>query len=341
VEADTRLGGGVKGTAPYMGMMVSEPALFMTCDKSTSYARYITGRIYASDNRGNIFAAFLEEADPSGGVRHLDPGRWTIRTVATLQDSLSSALSGGGNYAAPHGLVLKNERGSIWIAGGTANVAAKKRDAQDPGVVSNDLQMIFAFKTDDARRAPLTRGDLQELEKSPQKYDSFMTGEGKGWYIKLDRIRGFDEYVSAKPMLVGNTLLVSTFTTTKFDIDGATDICKASKRSVSGYSRIYALDIRDGSANLWVSPDPGRQAKYIQMDGVRITGFTKVTYNGGTSVLASFDNLNDGKLPGIAQEKAKYIEGFDALRIALPGNASKINLPPGSGVILYWRRHHI
>jgi hypothetical protein len=163
-----------------------------------------------------------------------------------------------------------------------------------------------------------------------------MSPGGKGWYIKLDRVGNFDEYVSAKPILVGDPLLVSTFTTTKIDSTNITDICKVSAKSISGYSRIYALNLRDGSAALWAGQSPSRNMKYVQLENLRITGLTKTNNNGGTSVLASFESLNDGKLPDIGQKNARYISVMNAIEIKVPGG-SKINVTSGDSVIYYWR----
>ena len=336
LESGFRVGSGVEGVSPYMGMMVSAPALLQTDDKASGYALYTAGRIYAADNRGNIFAVYMEKTGANGNIEHLDPSGWKMRTVATLQDSLPAGNRGDKNYAFPHGMALSKDGPYVWIAGGTSNMTAKKTNVNDPGVISNNTQMIFAFKSSDGQTAPLVRNDIQELPKSSLNGSAAMSPGGKGWYIKLDRINNFDEYVSAKPILVGDTLLVSTFTTTKIDSTNITDICKVSARSISGYSRIYALNLRDGSAALWAGQSPDRKMKYVQLENLRITGLTKTNNNGGTSVLASFESLNDGKLPDIGQKNARYISVMNAIEIKVPGG-SKINVTSGDSVIYYWR----
>jgi type IV pilus assembly protein PilY1 len=337
VEYDSRIGGGVKGVAPYMGMMVAEPALLQTNDRRTGYAPYVAGRIYAADNRGNIFAVYIEQMGKDGYIEHLVPSEWKIRTVATLQESVSSGRRSGNSYAFPYGVVLAKDNNHVWIAGGTSNIIAKKGDAGTSNVVSNNMQTIFAFKSSDGDAAPLAMRDIQELPKSSLGSDAAMTHGGKGWYIKLDRVGGFDEYVSAKPMLIGKTLLVPTFTTTKTDSKKVTDICKASAKSVSGYSRIYALNLRDGSANLWEGRSPNMKMKYVQLEDLRITGLTKVNHGGNTSVLASFESMNDGKLPDIGQENAKYVKTMEAIEIKMPPDSSNASVTSGDSVIYYWK----
>jgi Tfp pilus tip-associated adhesin PilY1 len=336
LEKSFRVGGGVKGTAPYMGMMVSEPALLQTYDKKIGYTLYTAGRIYAADNRGNIFAVYMEETGANGQVEHLDPHAWKIKTVATLQDNLPSGRLSGRNRAFPHGAALDKDGPYVWIAGGTSNIISKKRNINDQGILSNDMQMIFAFKSSDRDTAPLARSDLQELAKSSPDGDAVMSPDGKGWYIKLDRVHGFDEYVSAKPLLINGTLLVPTFTTTKADTANITDICQASERSVSGYSRIYALNMRDGAAALWIGRSPDKKIKYIQLEDVRIIGLTRMNNSGGVSALASLDSLNGGRLPDIGQENAQYIKAMEAIEIKMP-LIIKMNVTSGDSVIYYWR----
>jgi hypothetical protein len=165
-----------------------------------------------------------------------------------------------------------------------------------------------------------------------------MSSGRDGWYIKLDRIRGFDEYVSAKPMLIGDMLLVPTFTTTKFDLAGAADICKATTKMLTGYSRIYALNLKDGAASFWVSQDSRKKTKYIQLDGLKITGMTKVDNNGKTSVLASFDDLDEGKRKDTGQKAVSFVDGFNAISIAMPPASAPINVSSGDTVIYYWSK---
>jgi hypothetical protein len=337
LENSSKFGSGVRGASPHMGMIISEPTLFRTLDKASSYAQYITGKAYAADNRGNIFAVFFEEPMADSQVNRLSPDKWKIRMVATLQSSLASVASSVSNYAVPYGVALEKDEDSIWVAGGTSDVTTRKENANDPGVLSNDLQMIFAFKTSDGQNTPLSRNDLQSLGKLP---GSVMTRDGNGWYIPLDKPGlNFAEYVSTKPLLVNGTLFVSTFTTTKFDLTGVDDLCAASNRRVDGYSRIYALSARDGSANLWNSNDTYKK-KYIQIDGVRITGLTSVNGirndDGSSTILASFDGMEGGVLPKLDQKNANYVNGFSAIEIkTLPGK-TRTDLSPGQSTIIYW-----
>jgi hypothetical protein len=72
------------------------------------------------------------------------------------------------------------------------------------------------------------------------------------------------------------------------------------------------------------------------MEDLRITGLTKVNNNGSISVLASFENLNEGKLPDIGQKNAKYVEAMEAIEIKVPGG-SKMNVVSGDSAVYYWK----
>jgi hypothetical protein len=143
-------------------------------------------------------------------------------------------------------------------------------------------------------------------------------------------------------MLVNKTLFVPTFTATKVKISNLYDICTASSKSVDGYTRIYALDIRDGSANLWNSKNGGK-SKYIEMDGIKITGLSKAQghqrKDGKETLLAAFELLKDdhNKLSAIQDSRARYIEGINAIEISANGPSnSEIKIMPGEDMIIYW-----
>jgi hypothetical protein len=323
-----------------MGMMVSEPELCVAYGGDPRSARFATGRIYAADNRGNIFAALFEEANEGGRIMPMQPGHWKLRTVATLQSSLSAATTSLDNYAVPYGVVLMKNSSAMWVAGGTSDAAVKKSSPEDSGIMPNSFQMIFSFKTYDSQVRPLARGDLHKLGKDP---DSVMPPNEKGWFIPLEVNRhNFAEYVSAKPMLANGILFVPTFTMTKLDITNADDICKASTKGVDGFSRLYALDIENGGAKLWTSVSSDVKSKYIQIDGIKLTGLTVVKGNkrkdGKATLLATFENLTAGSLEDLGQENANVIRGFNAIEITTPAGKvkNKDRLQPGQSVPVYW-----
>jgi hypothetical protein len=341
VEKNSLAGGGETGAAPYMGMIVSEPALCSSARNDSKLDRYATGRIYVADNRGNIFAALLEGADRKGGTSPANPSDWKLRTVATLQKNLSEAKISQHNYSIPHGVVLNKSGSTVWVAGGTSDVSIKKKFPGDTGILSNNLQMIFSFKTNDARMEPLARGDLHQIDRTSP--DSVMPPDGKGWFIPLEVNRhDFAEYVSAKPTLVNGILFVPTFTMTKLDIKEADDLCKTSTKGVDGFSRLYALDIENGGAKLWTSGVSDKKAKYIQIDGIKLTGLTNVKGNkrgdGKATLLATFENLSGGGLNDMGQENANFVKGLNAIEVTPPAGKGNINdnLNPGQTMPLYW-----
>jgi hypothetical protein len=141
-------------------------------------------------------------------------------------------------------------------------------------------------------------------------------------------------------MLVNKTLFVPTFTATKVKISNLHDICTASMKTVEGYTRIYALDIKDGSPSLWSSKN-GEKSKYIQVDGIKITGLTKTRghqrKDGNETLLATFELLKDNGLPAILDNRARYIEGINAIEISANGPSnSEIKMKPGEGMTIYW-----
>ncbi|MDR1481043.1 MAG: pilus assembly protein [Synergistaceae bacterium] len=340
IESGFRVGGAETGEAPYMGMMVSEPTLCVAGAGNSNIAMFATGRIYAADNRGNIFAALFEEADGSGGVTPMQPSNWKLRTVATLQSSLSSATTSQLNYAIPYGVVLMKNGSTMWVAGGTSDTAVRKSSPSNSGIMPNHSQMIFSFKTHDSQAKPLALSDLHRLDITQ---GSVMPANGKGWFIPLEVNRyNFAEYISAKPTLVNGVLFVPTFTMTKLEITDADDLCKASSKGVNGFSRLYALDIENGGAKLWTSSDADKKSKYIQIEGVKLTGLTRVRGNnrkdGKATLLATFENLTGDKIKDLGQENANLVKGLGAIEITPPASKGKgrDRLKPGQSVPVYW-----
>jgi Tfp pilus tip-associated adhesin PilY1 len=326
-----RSGGGTTGSAPYMGMMTSEPTLY-----KSDISPYLTGKIFAADNRGNIFCVPLEEDDGSNGVIPIPANRWKARTVATLQRNSSSGTS-DASYSIPHGVAAIKDFDGIWLAGGTADVIAKVSGSLPDGVLANKSQMIFAFRTNEAQQGTLTRDDLKELDSS--NASALAKSDNKeGWYMPLSvGVQGkFREYVSAKPTLSSGTLFISTFIQKAADPDEM-DICRA-VRTLYGDSRLYALDVRTGAPNLWVDPKDNRRTKYVTMSGVKVTGMTQTRIGGKDSLLLTVDNLSGKFDPtSTGQKSMKTVNGADSLvEVELPSGGGSVGMDEGESVILYW-----
>lgn len=334
-RTSSKIGGGEKGPAPYMGMMNSELTLFRS-----NISPYLTGRIFAADNRGNIFRVSMEGKDASGAARPLGVSGWRISTIATLQADDISAAKNSHSYSIPHGLSVGSVKGMIWASGGTADSAAGRSKDYPRGVIPNESQMIFGLRAD-IEGAPFTRAKMKSIS-SGDPMSSLTSGENyMGWYIPLMKrsSRNFREYVSAKPVLINGTLFISTFIQRGRPEDDDLDVC-AFKKNINGDSRLYALDVTSGAANFWSGGDKSGKAKYITLDGVRITGITEVKNGNRNSLLVSLDNLSGNFDPkGVGQKNVKGIDGSPNMVevTGLPasaGGSSKVT--SGDSVILYW-----
>jgi hypothetical protein len=325
-----------------MGMIVSAPTLMASSSGGSSkYSRFLSGRAYASDNRGNIFAVSFEKE--GGGPAQ--PPEWSIKTAATLQPKTASGAGTGKNFAVPHGVALKKDSGAVWLIGGTANAGAKK----DGMIVNGDGkigQMLFSIRTPE-KAAPedgtVYRDSLTALD--PRAKDS-ATPNGNGWYIPLDTAAASvgkiaeDEYVTARPALLGKKIYATTFTMSGISVEGLLDICNASKSGIKGYSRIYSLDYKSGSPSF--SGLDGSKTRYIEIEGAKITGVTTVRNDdGGATLIFTYDMLT--KNPFEKEEFKKLAEknglsnlgdGKFAMRVDKEGEQS--GFPPSTTLIYYW-----
>jgi hypothetical protein len=333
-SAEWRRGEGIEGAAPYMGMMTSEPMLYRS-----EIDPHLTGRIFAADNRGNIFCVPLEEKTSDGKVAPIPVNSWRARTAATLQKD-SSADTGKNSYSIPHGVAAGRVGEHIWIAGGTSDVIAKVSGSLPDGVLSNESQMIFSFRTGGAQRRTLTRDDLKALSADDTSARAADDG-GDGWYIPLadggpGRLR---EYVSAKPLLVGRTLFVPTFIPKTVNPDDM-DVC-AAVRTLYGDSNLYALDIETGAPCLWGARRGGKTEKYVSLPGVKLTGITRSSIGGKDSLILTVDSLSGELDPSrTGQEIIKNVAGSNVLlELELPSPGGSVNLDSGNNVILYWIRN--
>ncbi|MDR0615790.1 MAG: hypothetical protein LBG29_03185 [Synergistaceae bacterium] len=340
VDAKWRVGSANVGPTPYMGMMTSAPTLLSASNSASKYARYMSGRAYAPDNRGNLFSVIMERAngDPAA------PSEWSIVTAATLQSNKTGLAGTKSSFAIPHGLAVKKDAAAVWLAGGTADIEAKQNEPILNG--EGDLkQMIFSVKTPlDAkpRDGVIYRDDLAQLNL---RSNDVAPPDGKGWYVALETLAGAsgkiaaDEYVTARPVMRGKNMYVPTFTLSAINLSGVEDICNTSKSGVSGYSRLYSLDYRNGSGAFKGLDDSKR--RFIQVEGVKITGVTHLRNNdGGSTMVFTYDMLSKNPFEDQHFSKLAAKNGITSLKdgsFALHvDKAHNSVLPPGSTIIYYW-----
>ncbi|MDR1916925.1 MAG: hypothetical protein LBQ58_10165 [Synergistaceae bacterium] len=311
-------------TAPNMGMMVSEPTLTRSVNN-----KYITGQIYAADNRGNIFNVALEEDSGSGALKPLPVQSWKLRTVATLQEGLSAAASSNFSFSIPHGIATYMSGRDIWLAGGTADVRVRTDgDAQKDGVLRNSAQMVFSFNTQIGQSAVFTRNDLKELRPKTAS-DALMPADDKrGWYFKLvgDELANSIEYTAAKPVIVNGILFVGTFIPQKINWSSQ-EICAAGTR-MYGDSRLYAVNVRTGG-QYW----PG--GKYAVLSGAKITGLALSRMGKKQRLVVTYDKLSDKDVSFSAPD-ATHMEDLNSFVLDAPPGGGVGNLRDNQNVIQYW-----
>jgi Tfp pilus tip-associated adhesin PilY1 len=335
-----RVGNSAVGRTPYMGMIVSEPSLLASRSDSR-FGRYVAGRAYAADNRGNIFEVVMEKNDGSS----MQPSDWYIRTAATLQTKKSGSAGTDKNFAIPHGVALVKEGPDVaWLAGGTANVDIEKSG----GIVNGEGaigQMLFSVKTPmnpGTTDRTIYRDDLYALQAYP---DDVSPSGSKGWYIALDKRSKApqemiaDETTAARPAVIGSTMYAATYTMSGIDLRGVEDICNATTKKVNGYSRIYALDVRNGASAF--KGKGGSKVRYIQANGTKITGLTTLRNRDGSYTLA-FAYDQQGKDP---TKDANFMELLgnnggnihdDVIYMRAKGGGASSRMPAGSSMIYYW-----
>jgi Tfp pilus tip-associated adhesin PilY1 len=327
-----KTGSGPDGLAPYMGMMVSQPTLLRSRSNS-----YITGRIFAEDNRGNIFMVSMEEQGNDGATQTLDKDFWKIRTVATLQQNLSVANSSPSSYAMPYGLSAAYDNASkrIWLGGGTSNVMTKKSPAAPIGEIENDFQMIFGLRVPDDQNNAITlvRDDLKEFAiPSEDKLEPSETYPG--WFFKLrsEMQNDGEEYVSAKPVMVNGVMFIATFRETQKIDTSNSDPCGIT-RSVGGEARIYAVDIRTGAAGHWTGG-----VKWITIDDVKVVDISVRNVRGKTQVWFRMDNFTGKHRPGPRNGEAKWnsVDDEKATTDMDNGGSGGSGVPPETTIIQYW-----
>jgi Tfp pilus tip-associated adhesin PilY1 len=328
-----KLGQSVKGRAPYMGMMTSEPTLYRS-----SISPYLTGSVFAADNRGNIFRVRLEEKLADGRTKPLSSGSWTILPIATLQPSDSAAKTSDSNYSVPYGMIAASAVSSVWLAGGTSDVKTAKTQGLPTGIIQNESQMIFSLDASDDG-PPFARDKLKRL--SADDTTGLLASEKhyKGWYIPLkeDGQNRFREYVSAKPALSRGILFVPTFIQKNKINTADTSVCGLT-RNVNGSSRLYAVDVLTGAPVLWKGAKGA--SRFIEMNGVKLTGLTQVKKDGTETLLLTYDSLDGQFNPnGAGQDKhLRGVPGADSAAevYGLPAASGNTPLSNGASVIDYW-----
>jgi Tfp pilus tip-associated adhesin PilY1 len=328
-------GNSTAGATPRMGMMTSAPAFYRS-----DINKYLVGRVFAADNRGNVFMVRLEkpDANDNGIVKPLPVKDWSIEPIASLQTNAPNA----DNYSMPHGMAVAREAAAsaIWLAGGTSDVLTRKTPTLPLGLIQNKSQMIFAFSYKDGQNA-FYRNDTGALKQlaasSANKNDPKLTlkaSEGyRGWYIPLaeDKQNNFREYVSASPYIIGNNLYISTFIQEKVIVKDM-NLCIL-QRKVSGSSRLYMVDLLTGEGK-W----GGGNGKHLTIEGAKIIGMTHIKQDKNEKLLVTLDVLSNNNNIGDLVSKGYIMPGGDqnTVVIDIKPSSGTIQLKNGGSVINYW-----
>lgn len=312
--------GSIVGVNPYMGMLISQPTLVQS-----EANQWTTGRIVTADNRGNIFMVQLEDSN-GGGARSASD--WALRTIASLR--LDSEVGSSANHCIPAGLLVTRTSPSspLWIAGGTANASTRHNDEYDSALIKNDKQYIFASKVPSDDYRMFYRSDWKSLTVSA---DSTIGGSDNGWYIRLkaeDSQYG-EEYVTTRPVAMNGDLYCATFTPSMASISSCSG-------KVDGYTRLYAVDIATAGSNWKGSGRP----KYIELDGVKVTGLTYSSKGGKETIIGTYVLTNEETGNRSLEEAANRgdINLVDGLPAFTWGTGSRTDLlPPLSTYINYWK----
>jgi hypothetical protein len=331
VSSKWRVGKAPRGADPYMGMVNSEPVFL-----SSKGSNYIARGAFFADNRGSVF--YVNFADPATGQPYADWNSWGVRTVASLRANGDAPTD---SYSIPSGLMGDARRSSpdrLWVAGGTANVARADPPDKDAQALVNKSQMIFAFVMPDLVSGEMTKRD-RWTSLNPDAGSSGIMKSDEGWYIPLGRVSGEfkDEYVTTRPVLFGGNLYVATFRERKVSA-GHAGSCESG--SLSGLSRLYAVSLESGQSVLW--NDGG--SKYLQFDGIKISGFTVSERGGKSTLIVSYQVLDqndaDKDIDGNTdrEKSLSKADGLDALVINMVENGGgRGNVTSNDGVMNYWR----
>jgi hypothetical protein len=244
---------------------------------------------------------------------------------------------------------MLNNRTTMWIAGGTADIRVKKYAYadNDAGVIRNERQMIFSFASDlTTQTGVYTRDDFKPLNPADPA-DILNVSEGKkGWYFELEKEtqKDFRENVSTKPVLINGVLYIATFTQKDKIATGNSATC-APERTLTGDSRLYAVDLMSGKPVTWTGKDGKTPSKYITFENVKIVSLTDLDSGGKGKLLMRFDMLGAHNLEKLFAEQPKLAsvysadsggKNLDMATIEEEAPKGVSNLPPGKAVINYW-----
>jgi hypothetical protein len=330
VEQSMRKGKGEVGSAPYMGMMISEPTITRS-EQSNEYAPFMAGAVYAADNRGGIFGLEMEKEEPGKPMTPIPPKDWELKTLATLQSDQELSAGKDNSYAIPHGVTALRKDGAVWLSGGTSNILVSAGTANPEGTLRNKSQMIFSFKTEKSQKRVYTRNDRKVLNAAGTDVYGPQDQE-RGWMINLAPARAGEsaEYVSAKPLVAGGVIYIPTFVEKKVNVTDPDLLCGISPRTY-GETRLYALRV-DSGAPRW-----GGGGRFSVIDGIKITGFSASLQGGKKRIVATYDNLT-GKEPNIDKQiGARNINELSSFTIEIPKQAA-VNMEPGEDVLYYWMK---
>jgi hypothetical protein len=330
-------GNSAVGETPRMGMMTSAPVLYRS-----NTNKYLVGRVFAADNRGNIFMVRLEAPDASGGgsVKTLPAKDWSIEPIASLQTKNQNA----DNYSIPYGMAAAREAATsaIWLAGGTSDVLIRKTPKLTTGVIKNKSQMIFAFSYKDGQSAFYRNDDggLKQLAvSSANKKDpnlALKPSEGyRGWYIPLSdsKQNNFSEYVSSTPYIIKDNLYIPTFTQEKIAVKDPS-LCGI-ERKINGNSRLYMVSLMTGEGKWNIG---GGKEKHLTINGAKIVGMSHIKQNNSEKLLVTLDILskNNNIDDLVAKGYMKPSGDEHTMVIDIKPSSSAPQLKNGGSVINYW-----
>jgi Tfp pilus tip-associated adhesin PilY1 len=343
VENWDHVGSKTAGPAPAMGMMVSEPTLLKT-GGSDVYGSYLTGAVYAADNRGTIFRVALENKT-ADVVTSLSPENWNIRAVATLHPDPknSNPAAASACYAIPFGVQLAARGDYVWLSGGTTDLRGRISETYPAGVLNNTSQMIFAFRTERYKNDFHRESELKALnaESDDALNPDDLNKAGKnGWKIPLRASSsGWGaEYVSARPLVSDGVLYIATFRENRSPAGSSKQLCETKGGTrIDGESRVYVLDIESGGP-IWATEE---DKKYIRLEHAKITGITLSAQGKKSYVFLTYDKMSGGDVPlDLSGFKGKSIHLEEANSIVFPkiGGGVK-NLKEGQNVVQYWLKN--
>ncbi len=323
VSADCRAGTMKAGPDPYMGMLVTPPAILRS-----GTTKSIAGKVFTADNRGNIFMVNLERGFGTS-ADSLPQNDWSIQTVGTLR-AKSLESNADDNHCIPLGILVStvSSTGATWVSGGTSNIGTRNNDSptNNSAMIRNKGQYIFSFKVSEDKA--LYRDDLVGItvvsgDKAPDG--------ANGWYIKLqaESATSNDEYVTTRPVLMAGKIYCTTFIPTK-----SSATCNS---AVDGTSRIYAVSLETGEEK-WGSKVSG---KYIEIRGIKFAGLTHSTKGSKETIIGSYAVTNKAT----SEEDLNKLVALGLISRAngVPmitfgeGEGTDPPFPPLSTYINYWR----